>query len=100
MACIPIMHGSNVEAASSVQLRAGKESAELEERMAQRNDKHAGNLQNKRVVVLGGSSGIGRAVAESAAAMGAEVVIASSNPERVQKAVAAIGSGTQGHAVD
>ena len=48
-------------------------------------------LQNKRVVILGGSSGIGLAVAEQAASQGAEVVIASSNPERVQKAVESVG---------
>ena len=40
---------------------------------------HQGNgLQDKRVVVLGGSSGIGLAVAQLAAAQGAKVVIASS----------------------
>jgi NAD(P)-dependent dehydrogenase (short-subunit alcohol dehydrogenase family) len=59
-----------------------------------------GNLQNKRVVILGGSSGIGLAVAESAAAMGADVVIASSNPERVQRAVSTVGDRAQGHALD
>jgi NAD(P)-dependent dehydrogenase (short-subunit alcohol dehydrogenase family) len=62
---------------------------------------HQGNgLQDKRVVVVGGSSGIGLAVAQLAAAQGAEVVIASSNAERVQKAVESIGPGAQGHAVD
>ena len=57
-------------------------------------------LQNKRVVILGGSSGIGLAVAEQAASQGAKVVIASSNAERVQKAVESIGGNAQGHAVD
>ena len=57
-------------------------------------------LQNKRVVVLGGSSGIGFAVAELAAALGASVVIASSNPERVQKAIEAVGGEAQGQALD
>ncbi|HXN28047.1 MAG TPA: SDR family oxidoreductase [Candidatus Acidoferrales bacterium] len=57
-------------------------------------------LQDKRVVVLGGSSGIGLAVAELAAAQGAKVVIVSSNAERVQKAVASIGREAQGDAVD
>jgi len=36
-------------------------------------------FQNKRVVILGGSSGIGLAVAEQAASRGAKVVTASSN---------------------
>jgi len=57
-------------------------------------------LQNKRVVVLGGSSGIGLEVAKQAASQGASVVIASSNPERVQKAVASIDGEAQGQAID
>jgi NAD(P)-dependent dehydrogenase (short-subunit alcohol dehydrogenase family) len=40
-------------------------------------------LQNKRVIILGGSSGIGLAVAEQATSQGANVVIVSSNPERI-----------------
>ena len=62
--------------------------------------KPIGNLEDKRVVILGGSSGIGLAVAENAAGMGAEVVIASSNADRVRTAVAAIGGKAQGQAVD
>jgi NAD(P)-dependent dehydrogenase (short-subunit alcohol dehydrogenase family) len=58
------------------------------------------SLQNKRVVVLGGSSGIGLAVAEQAASQGASVVIASSSAERVQKAVESVGGEAQGQAVD
>src|SRR5437660_8775804 len=57
-------------------------------------------LQDKRVVVLGGSSGIGLEVAKQAASQGASVVIASSNPERVQKAVASIDGEAQGQAID
>ncbi|HUD66065.1 MAG TPA: SDR family oxidoreductase [Candidatus Sulfotelmatobacter sp.] len=55
-------------------------------------------LQHKRVVVLGGSSGIGLAVAERAASQGASVIIASSSAERVQKAVESIGG--EGQEVD
>jgi NAD(P)-dependent dehydrogenase (short-subunit alcohol dehydrogenase family) len=40
-------------------------------------------LRQSRIVVAGGTSGIGFAVAEAAARAGAEVIIASSNPERV-----------------
>jgi NAD(P)-dependent dehydrogenase (short-subunit alcohol dehydrogenase family) len=58
------------------------------------------SLQNKRVIVLGGSSGIGLAVAEQAASQGASVVIASSSAERVQKAVESVGGEAQGQAVD
>ena len=62
---------------------------------------HQGNsLQDKRVVVLGGSSGIGLAVAQLAAAQGAKVVIVSSNADRVKKAADGIGGEAQGHAVD
>jgi len=57
-------------------------------------------LQNKRVVVLGGSSGIGLAVAEQAASQGAKVVIASRQPERVQKAIESVGGEVEGLAVD
>jgi NAD(P)-dependent dehydrogenase (short-subunit alcohol dehydrogenase family) len=58
------------------------------------------DLQQKRVVVVGGSSGIGLAVAQLAASQGAKVVIISSNVERVQKAVESIGGEAQGQAVD
>jgi NAD(P)-dependent dehydrogenase (short-subunit alcohol dehydrogenase family) len=57
-------------------------------------------LQHKRVVVVGGSSGIGLAVAAQAASQGAKVVIVSSNAERVQKAVESIRGEAQGQAVD
>jgi len=57
-------------------------------------------LQNKRVVVLGGSSGIGLAVAQQAASQGAKVIIASSDPERVQKAIESVGGEVEGLAVD
>jgi NAD(P)-dependent dehydrogenase (short-subunit alcohol dehydrogenase family) len=57
-------------------------------------------LQNKRVVILGGSSGIGFAVAEQAASRGAKVVIASSSAERVQKAIESVGGEAEGHTVD
>ena len=57
-------------------------------------------FHNKRVVIVGGSSGIGLAVAEQAASHGANVVIVSSNTERVQKAIKSIGGKAQGQAVD
>jgi NAD(P)-dependent dehydrogenase (short-subunit alcohol dehydrogenase family) len=57
-------------------------------------------LQNQRVVILGGSSGIGLAVAEQAAAQGAKVVVASSNAERLQKAIQSIGGEAQGEVLD
>jgi NAD(P)-dependent dehydrogenase (short-subunit alcohol dehydrogenase family) len=57
-------------------------------------------LEQQRVVVVGGSSGIGLAVAQQAASQGAQVVIVSSTAERVEKAVECIGAGAQGQAVD
>jgi NAD(P)-dependent dehydrogenase (short-subunit alcohol dehydrogenase family) len=62
--------------------------------------KQATDLQNKRVVVLGRSSGIGFAVAEQASTQGAKILIASSNPERVQKAVEKLEGNAQGHTLD
>jgi NAD(P)-dependent dehydrogenase (short-subunit alcohol dehydrogenase family) len=57
-------------------------------------------LQHKRVIVVGGSSGIGLAVSEQAASQGAHVVIASSNRERIQKAIESIGGEAQGQVID
>jgi NAD(P)-dependent dehydrogenase (short-subunit alcohol dehydrogenase family) len=57
-------------------------------------------LENKRVVVLGGSSGIGLEVARQAVALGAEAVVASSNAQRVQQAVTSLGGKAEGHPLD
>ena len=57
-------------------------------------------FENKRVVIIGGSSGIGLAVAEEAASQGAEVVVVSSKAERVQEAIRSIGGDARGQAVD
>jgi NAD(P)-dependent dehydrogenase (short-subunit alcohol dehydrogenase family) len=59
-----------------------------------------GGLQDKRVVVVGGSSGIGLAVAQHAASQGAKVVIVSSSAERIQKAIECVSGEAQGQAVD
>src|SRR5580692_5162285 len=58
------------------------------------------DFDNKRVVIVGGSSGIGLAVAEQVALQGAEVVIVSSDAERVQEAIRSIGGEARGQAVD
>ena len=57
-------------------------------------------FDGKRVVIVGGSSGIGLAVAEEAASQGAKVVIVSSKAERVQEAIRSIGAEAQGQVVD
>jgi len=58
------------------------------------------DFDNKRVIIVGGSSGIGLAVAEKVALLGAEVVIVSSKAERVQEAIKSIGGEARGQAVD
>jgi NAD(P)-dependent dehydrogenase (short-subunit alcohol dehydrogenase family) len=57
-------------------------------------------LRDRRVVVIGGSSGIGFAVAEAALAEGAQVVIGSSRADKVEAAIAKLGDGASGAAVD
>jgi NAD(P)-dependent dehydrogenase (short-subunit alcohol dehydrogenase family) len=57
-------------------------------------------LNKKRIVVLGGSSGIGLAVAQAAAREGASPVIVSSNRARVDAALKSLPNGAQGHAAD
>ena len=55
---------------------------------------------NTRVVVLGGTSGIGLATAKAAAAAGASVVVASRNATKVRSAVAQLPTGSEGYPVD
>lgn len=57
-------------------------------------------LEGQRIVVLGGTSGIGFGVAKAAAEEGANVVIVSSKPERVANALARLPKGSQGSVVD
>ena len=57
-------------------------------------------LEGQRVVVIGGSSGIGFAVAERAIREGAQVVVGSSSAARVESAVKRLGSAASGSAVD
>jgi NAD(P)-dependent dehydrogenase (short-subunit alcohol dehydrogenase family) len=57
-------------------------------------------LQDQRVVVLGGTSGIGLATAHLAAAHGATVIVASSNPDSVKRALETLPGSSSGEAVD
>lgn len=57
-------------------------------------------LRGQRVVVLGGTSGIGFAVAEGAAAEGAEVVVASRRQESVDAALKRLPPGARGEVLD
>jgi len=58
------------------------------------------SLSGKRIVILGGTSGIGLATARLAAREGAAVVIASSNAARVEAALAHLPQGSEGHTLD
>jgi NAD(P)-dependent dehydrogenase (short-subunit alcohol dehydrogenase family) len=53
-----------------------------------------------RVLVIGGGSGIGYAVAEGALAEGASVTVASSNAQRVEAAAARLGGGATAARLD
>ncbi|RKR86314.1 NAD(P)-dependent dehydrogenase (short-subunit alcohol dehydrogenase family) [Micromonospora pisi] len=58
------------------------------------------NLADQRVLVLGGTSGIGLATAALAAREGAQVVVASSNQRSVDRALATLPDGSAGYAVN
>lgn len=57
-------------------------------------------LTGKRVVLLGGSSGLGLATAIAAAAEGAKVVIVSGSQQRINEALTKLPAGSEGYAVD
>ncbi|SEW42083.1 SDR family oxidoreductase [Chitinophaga arvensicola] len=58
------------------------------------------DLTGKKVLVLGGSAGIGFATAQAAARVGADVVIVSSNQQRVTQALSTLPATAQGFALD
>src|ERR1700731_3920307 len=58
------------------------------------------DLQGQRVVILGGTSGIGLATAEAAARCGAEVTVISRQPASIDRALAELPPGTRGRAAD
>lgn len=57
-------------------------------------------LKNQKIVIVGGGSGIGFAIAEQATKAGAEVVIASRSLENLQSAAKRLGSPVQVEQVD
>ena len=57
-------------------------------------------LKDKRIIVLGGTSGIGLAVAEAAATDGAQVVVASRDDARVKRALTTLPASAEGHVLD
>jgi NAD(P)-dependent dehydrogenase (short-subunit alcohol dehydrogenase family) len=58
------------------------------------------SLAGKRIVVVGGSAGIGYAIAEAAVAAGAHVTIASRSAENLERARARLNGAVQTKAVD
>jgi len=71
-------------------------------------NKYLSKLQDKRVLLIGGTSGIGYGIAEGALEFGASVVIASRSSSKVTSAVESLkssypnidGSKIRGHTVD
>jgi NAD(P)-dependent dehydrogenase (short-subunit alcohol dehydrogenase family) len=57
-------------------------------------------LQGKRIVIVGGTSGIGLAVAEGALREGAQVLVGSSRQETIDGALASLGEGAGGFVID
>ncbi|MGW7692432.1 SDR family oxidoreductase [Streptomyces asiaticus] len=57
-------------------------------------------FKDSRVVVIGGTSGLGFATASAAAREGASVVVASANRDRVDQALAQLPESADGHVVD
>jgi NAD(P)-dependent dehydrogenase (short-subunit alcohol dehydrogenase family) len=57
-------------------------------------------LKDKRIVILGGTSGIGLATAQASVQDGAKIVVASSRQRSVDNALAILPAGTEGHALD
>ncbi|MEV4442726.1 SDR family oxidoreductase [Streptomyces sp. NPDC049577] len=58
------------------------------------------SLSDQRVVILGGTSGIGLATADLATREGAEAVVVSSNPRSVERALASLPEGSTGEVAD
>jgi len=58
------------------------------------------SLNGQRVVVLGGTSGIGLATAQVAAEQGATVTVVSSNPSNVQRALGQLPESASGEVAD
>jgi NAD(P)-dependent dehydrogenase (short-subunit alcohol dehydrogenase family) len=57
-------------------------------------------LQGQKIVIIGGSAGIGLATAKSAAAKNATVIIISSNQQRIDKALEELPESVTGYAID
>src|SRR3954453_23671206 len=61
---------------------------------------HNSQFESERILILGGTSGIGLATAERAAADGATVIVVSSSAERIDAALDRLPAGAEGYTVD
>ncbi|HEX9512519.1 MAG TPA: SDR family oxidoreductase [Puia sp.] len=59
-----------------------------------------GSLSGRKVIILGGSSGLGLATAKAAAAEGAKVMIVSGNRQRIDQALTELPKDSEGYAAD
>jgi len=66
----------------------------------QTNQQKQGFLANKKVILLGGSAGIGLATAKAATAEGAQVIIVSSNTNRLNAALKELPDDSIGYTAD
>jgi NAD(P)-dependent dehydrogenase (short-subunit alcohol dehydrogenase family) len=57
-------------------------------------------MKDVKIVILGGTSGIGLATAQAAAAAGAQVIIVSGNEERVKNTLATLPENSKGYTAD
>jgi NAD(P)-dependent dehydrogenase (short-subunit alcohol dehydrogenase family) len=95
---LPVVTARTKTAWANKALAAGPRPVECP-RVSQRKETDM-TLEGKRIVVLGGSSGIGLATAQAAAREGASVVIASSRKARVDEALATLPARAEGHVLD
>lgn len=63
-------------------------------------ENHNSSLRGKKVIVLGGTSGLGLAAAKAAAEEGAHITIVSSNQQRINLALKEMSAESIGYAVD
>jgi NAD(P)-dependent dehydrogenase (short-subunit alcohol dehydrogenase family) len=68
--------------------------------MEQLTKQQSGSLNGKKVVLLGGSAGIGLATAKAVADEGATLIIVSSNQQRIDNALKELPEGSKGYAID
>ena len=57
-------------------------------------------LKGKKIILLGGTSGLGLATAKAASAEGADIIIGSGSQQRVDQALSQLPDGTLGQVVD